>query len=109
MGGENLGLDGGQGRFCVRVDDYAGKARRYSHIRRVEVSSVVDGGDRPEGDRNVGGGQFRTSTGRCVTNSVTRAIFATDRGHECIRTGRCDYVNAMKRIMGNLWLIDKPS
>ena len=45
-----------QGGFCVRVDDYAGKARRYSHIRRVEVSSVVDGGDRPEGDRNRGGG-----------------------------------------------------
>jgi len=51
VGGENLGLDL-QGGFCVGVDDYAGKARRYSHIRRVEVSSVVDGGDRPEGDRN---------------------------------------------------------
>lgn len=45
----------------------------------------------------TGGGQFRTSTGRCVTNSVTRAIFATDRGQECIRTGRC---GAMKRITG---------
>ena len=52
----------------------------------------------------TGGGQFRTSTGRCVTNSVTRAIFATDRGQECIRTGRC---GAMKRITGNLGLIDK--
>ena len=91
VGGENLGL-----KLLSRVDfvlewtTMQGELDASSHIGKVEVSFVVDGGDRPEGETGLRG-QFRTNAGQCVTNSVTRAIFATDRGHRIrtssIRTG----------------------